>query len=74
VQSTRDTQVDCTRNLDALKQGLSSSLPHLQIESCDGLNHLFQHCTTGLSNEYPLIEETISPEVLDILVRWISRL
>ena len=74
LNGTRDTQVDCTRNLDALKQGLSSSLPHLQIESCDGLNHLFQHCTTGLSNEYPLIEETISPEVLDILARWISRL
>ncbi len=29
-----------------------------------GLNHLFQHCATGLMNEYRQIEETIAPEVL----------
>ena len=74
LNGTRDTQVNADRNLGALKQGLPSSLPHLQIESCDGLNHLFQHCTTGLTDEYPLIEETIAPEVLDILFRWISSL
>lgn len=36
------------------------------------LNHFFQNAKTGKFNEYPLIEETISPEVLDIITRWIT--
>jgi hypothetical protein len=36
------------------------------------LNHLFQHCTTGLTNEYRQIEETISPEVLSDIAQWIK--
>jgi len=74
LNGTRDTQVDCTSNLGALKQGLPESAPKQRIAACDGLNHLFQHCTTGLVDEYPTIEETIAPEVLGILVTWISGL
>lgn len=36
-----------------------------------GLNHLFQHCETGAVAEYAQIEETISPEVLEIITAWI---
>ena len=39
-----------------------------------GLNHLLQHCTTGLPNEYMLIEETMAPEVLTIISEWIGGL
>lgn len=38
------------------------------------LNHLLQHCTTGMPNEYMLIEETIAPEVLSIISEWIGAL
>ncbi len=37
-----------------------------------GLNHLFQHCTTGLSDEYSRIEESFSPEVAGDIVDWIK--
>ena len=74
LNGTRDTQVDCSRNLGVLKQGLSESPAAVRIEACEGLNHLFQHCTTGLADEYPLIEETFAPEVLAILAAWISGL
>ena len=74
LNGTRDTQVDAARNLGALKEGLPENLPNRRIAACDGLNHLFQHCTTGLSDEYPLIEETFAPEVLGILATWISGL
>jgi len=37
-----------------------------------GLNHLFQHCSTGLSNEYGNTEETISPDALSDIVSWIK--
>lgn len=74
LNGTRDTQVDYTRNLGALKEGLPESSSNQRVAACDGLNHLFQHCTTGFADEYPLIEETIAPEVLGILATWISRL
>jgi hypothetical protein len=37
------------------------------------VNHLFQHCTTGLLTEYGSIEETISPEVLSDIAEWIKQ-
>jgi hypothetical protein len=39
-----------------------------------GLNHMFQHANTGAVSEYSEIEETISPEVLDIITKWIQDL
>ena len=33
----------------------------------------FQHCTTGNVSEYRMIEETISPEVLEDIVRFIKQ-
>jgi hypothetical protein len=44
------------------------------VKEYPGLNHLFQHCTTGLFLEYGQIEETISPEVLDDVAKWINGL
>lgn len=35
------------------------------------LNHLFQHCATGLPTEYPLIDETFAPEALQLITEWI---
>lgn len=36
------------------------------------LNHLFQNCKTGLSAEYARIEETMSEEVIEDIIDWIS--
>ena len=71
LNGTRDTQVDHGSNLPALRDGLPAN-PLNRIEAVEGVNHLFQHCTTGLTSEYRTIEETISPEVLDLIVRWVS--
>lgn len=73
LNGTKDTQVYYQKNLDALSNGLPSKIIH-QIKELEGLNHLFQHCKTGSVNEYATIEETISPEVLEILVKWINGL
>ncbi len=70
LNGTKDTQVFYQNNLYALTNGLPSNSSN-QIKALDGLNHLFQHCQTGSVNEYGTIEETISPEVLDIIVAWI---
>jgi 2-keto-3-deoxy-L-rhamnonate aldolase RhmA len=43
-----------------------------KIEKVEGVNHLFQHCTTGAVTEYGEIEETIAPEVLETITKWIQ--
>ena len=73
LNGTRDTQVDAQTNLGALEKGLPAN-PRSEIKACEGLNHLFQHCTTGLTDEYPQIEETFAPEVLELLARWTAAL
>ena len=43
------------------------------LKEYPGLNHLFQHCTTGLPTEYSQIEETISEEVLKDIAQWLMQ-
>ena len=73
LNGDRDCQVISTLCLPALKQLLPPSKKHL-IKEYPSLNHLFQHCTTGLPEEYSQIEETISSEVLQDIVKWINTL
>ncbi|MCG6954547.1 MAG: alpha/beta hydrolase [Gemmatimonadetes bacterium] len=40
-------------------------------ELLPGLNHLFQHATTGSPSEYAHIEETFAPEAMKIVSSWI---
>lgn len=68
-----DIQVDAEINLAALRRLLPENEKTL-IKSYPGLNHMFQHATTGMPGEYGLIDETISEEVLTDLVRWIRNL
>ena len=70
LNGTKDTQVDCTANTIQLEKGLTNC-KHT-IKKVDGVNHLFQHCTTGNVVEYQQIEETIAPEVLQTVTEWIN--
>lgn len=73
LNGTKDTQVECRSNLEALKAGLPAGGNNC-IEAVDGVNHMFQHCATGVSTEYRGIEETFSPEVLQKIIIWIESL
>lgn len=68
LNGTKDSQVICDLNLDAI----AAANPRAKIVKFDGLNHLFQHCTTGLPTEYGNIEETIAQEVIDEIVGFIT--
>lgn len=72
LNGSKDNHVDHESNLAAIRHGLPAN-PINQIESIEGLNHLFQHSKTGAIAEYRIIEETFAPEVLDKIVMWISR-
>ena len=73
VNGSKDLQVDAHDNLSALRKGLKPNKKNL-IKEYEGLNHLFQHCTTGQTMEYRLIEETFAPEVMQDIVEWIKAL
>ena len=73
LNGTKDTQVQCDRNIAALEAGLPSNSRSV-IRAEDGLNHLFQHCVTGEVSEYKNIEETFSPKVLSEMIAWIKTL
>ena len=71
INGDKDCQVISTLNLPSIRQLLQKNKRHL-VKEYPSLNHLFQHCQTGLPTEYGNIEETISPEVLTDIVEWIN--
>lgn len=71
VNGSKDVQVVAADNLAAIRRLLPENSRNL-IKEYPGLNHLFQHCTTGLTTEYGQIEETVSPEVMQDIAAWIA--
>lgn len=71
INGDKDCQVISSLNLPSIKQLLQKN-KHYLIKEYPSLNHLFQHCQTGLPTEYGNIEETISPEVMTDIVEWIN--
>ena len=65
-------QVIHSQNIEAIEAAAAKG-GNTCVESVvfEGLNHLFQHCTTGLPTEYGKIEETIAPEVLEKMIEFI---
>ena len=72
INGDRDCQVISSQNLTAIRQLLPPSEKNL-IKEYPSLNHLFQHCQTGLPTEYGVIEETISQEVLKDIADWLKQ-
>lgn len=71
INGDKDCQVISSLNLSSIERLLKSN-KHNHVKEYPSLNHLFQHCQTGLPTEYGNIEETISPEVLTDIVEWIN--
>lgn len=67
LNGDKDSQVIPAYNLSKVEALCPAAVCRLY----PGLNHLFQHCETGLPAEYARIEETFAPEVLDDIVEWI---
>ncbi len=75
LNGEKDMQVAADVNLPAIEKAVKSGGNNaVKTVKLPGLNHLFQHCKTGLPAEYGEIEETVSPEVLKIMADWIHGL
>ena len=73
VNGSKDLQVVASQNIPALRRLLTKNGQNV-IKEYPDLNHLFQHCQTGMPTEYGQIEETFSEEVLNDIVEWIQQL
>ena len=75
LNGSKDLQVIASQNLTAYEKIIAEhGKTNLTLRELPGLNHLFQHCETGSPNEYFEIEETISPEVLEMIVGFVKSL
>ncbi len=68
----KDHQVPPDQSAPLAQQYLSAD-PDADVHVFDGLNHLMQPAGTGSPAEYPAIETTIAPEVLDYVTAWLTR-
>jgi len=74
VNGSKDLQVPSKVNLGLIKSSLEKAgNKNITIEEIEGLNHLFQECTTGSPMEYQSIDQTLSPKVLDCIDNWIKK-
>ncbi len=72
LNGTLDLQVDAEQNLPVIEAALAAGgNADVRARRLPGLNHLFQHATTGSVLEYGRIEETVAPEVLELVAQWI---
>ncbi|MBO4476006.1 MAG: alpha/beta hydrolase [Bacteroidales bacterium] len=69
LNGDKDSQVIPEYNLSKIE----ALCPQADCRLYPDLNHLFQHCKTGLGTEYGTIEETISEEVLADMIDWIGK-
>lgn len=73
VMGDLDLQVPAAQNRPAMEAALKAAgNAHSKVAKFAGLNHLLQHAQKGVPEEYPKIEETMSPDVLITVADWIK--
>ena len=74
LNGSHDLQVDPQLNLPQIEAALKEGgNPHFTIRELPRLNHLFQTCETGAISQYPLIEETLAPLLLETIEQWLQQ-
>ena len=75
INGSKDIQVPPVSNQAGFAKNFSKkSQPNSKALVIDGLNHLFQTCTTCTISEYGELEETFSEKVLKKMTTWINGL
>ncbi|HLK04251.1 MAG TPA: hypothetical protein VKT53_07385, partial [Candidatus Acidoferrum sp.] len=74
LDGSKDLQVLASENLPLIQQTLGEAgNKDVTVKELPDLNHLFQHAESGTPAEYGAIEETISPEVLQLVGDWVMK-
>lgn len=69
LNGSKDLQV-----LEGNLKTIDELCPSAETVLMNSHNHLFQHCSVGLPQEYAEIQEDISQETLDIISSWLQLL
>lgn len=73
VVGSNDLQVDPELNQPAIEEALKKAgNKDVTLTVLPKLNHLFQTSETGAPSEYNVLEETVSPVVLDAVTEWLD--
>jgi uncharacterized protein len=74
LNGTKDCQVSAVENLEGIRNSVKvTNNQNVYTYLMPDLNHLFQKCETGSVDEYAIIEETFSLEVMEIIRDWIKK-
>jgi uncharacterized protein len=74
LNGEKDLQVSAADNLPLIQKTLEEAgNKDITTKPLPELNHLFQHAESGSPAEYGAIEETMSPEVLQMIADWIGK-
>lgn len=75
LNGSLDLQVLADQNVPLIEKALrEAGNNRVTTRIFPGLNHLFQHAKTGQLGEYSQIEETMAPEVMEMIASWVSAL
>ena len=70
----RDLQVDAEDTVPLMRSAYEKSgNKDFTVAEVEGVNHLFQKAQSGSPALYGAIEETIAPEVLNVIGRWLDQ-
>jgi pimeloyl-ACP methyl ester carboxylesterase len=73
INGEKDLQVASRENLEAIEKALKSGgNEDYTLMEMPGLNHMLQEAETGSVSEYGKIEQTISPDALELIANWIA--
>lgn len=73
LNGEKDIQVAAVPNTEAIRKIMVEKMVKtFRVQVLPGLNHLFQHCNKCTVPEYAELEETFSPEALQIIGNWIK--
>jgi uncharacterized protein len=74
LSGDRDVQVDAQDSVPLLRAAYEKSgNKDFTVVEIEGVNHLFQKAQSGSPALYGAIEETIAPEVLNVVGNWLAK-
>lgn len=73
INGGKDAQVPAEQNVNGLLKAMTSNPAQVSHQIFPNLNHMFQPATTGATDEYAKIEQTVAPEVLKTIHQWLKQ-
>ena len=73
IYGAKDLQVPPKINLPMVQKAFADGEnSQAEVKQLPDLNHLFQHAYTGSPTEYAAIDETFSPDALQMIGEWVA--